>query len=342
MTIASQQTSALVQKVGRFLSHLDARTSGWVVAVSGGPDSVALLRALLALSYPGPLVVAHLNHQLRGSESDADEAFVRDLVETLQEKRSGGLQFVSARIRIAEQARAERANLEDTARHVRYGWLADIARLHGAGFVATGHTANDQAETILHRLLRGAGLKGLRGIAARRPSETGIELVRPLLQVTRQEVLAYLHDDKQLYCEDSTNLEMGFTRNRIRHELLPLLANQYNPGIVDVLCRLAEQADTEYQHVEEDARRLLAATEKPRAGEMLIFDRGHLIAVPPDRLREMFRLVWQREAWPMGGMSFAAWDRLAAVVQGGQVAVDLPGGIRVRCLERVVQVGRGS
>lgn len=340
MNLATQHSSPLLQGVSAFLSRLDVKSTGMVVAVSGGPDSVALLRALAALPYPGLLIVAHLNHQLRGADSDADEEFVRQLVDALQVKRAGTVRFVSTRIAVAEQARAEGGNLEEVARHVRYGWFAEVARQHGAGFVATGHTANDQAETILHRMIRGAGLKGLRGIAARRPLENGIELVRPLLQVTREKVITYLRDEKQAYREDCSNLDMGFTRNRIRHELLPLLADQYNPAIVSVLCRLAEQAETAYTEVEADAARLLAETEKPRAGELLIFDRSRLAEAPADRLREMFRLVWQREAWPMGAMSFVAWERLAAVARGDQAAADLPASVHAHCLERVVQLGR--
>ncbi len=127
-----------------------------VVAVSGGPDSVALLRALAEVG-AGPLTVAHVNHQLRGAESDADEAFVQELAVGL------GLPFVSTRIAIPAEE-----NLEGAARRLRYDWLNEIAA--GANWIATGHTADDQAETVLHRLIRGTGLQGLRGIAANKSS----------------------------------------------------------------------------------------------------------------------------------------------------------------------------
>src|SRR4051794_6077146 len=147
-----------------------------VVAVSGGPDSVALLRALLVLrrSAPFPLVLAHLNHQLRGSDSDADEAFVNELHGSLVSVGHADLSFCCERIDVAAVAAAEHVNLEDTARRVRYDWLAGVARGHGLGMVVPGHPADDQAETVLHRLLRGAGLQGLRGIAPRRPLAEGV------------------------------------------------------------------------------------------------------------------------------------------------------------------------
>ena len=137
------------------------------------------------------------------------------------------------------------------ARRLRYDWLTRVAGEAGAGWVATGHTANDQAETVLHRLLRGAGLRGLRGIAARRPLAAGVGLVRPLLDATRDEVMAYLEAIGQAYRQDSSNLDPALTRNRIRHQLLPRLAAEYNPQIVAVLGRLAGQAEEVYGAEEE-------------------------------------------------------------------------------------------
>ena len=333
--------SPLLEKVELALRCLRIGAGG-VVAVSGGPDSVALLRALLALrpiANPGALVFAHLNHQLRGEESDADEAFVRKLNGTFI--GVGNLELRCDRLDVATRAHAEGVNLEDMARRLRYDWLARVAGEAGASWVATGHTKDDQAETILHRLVRGAGLKGLRGIALRRPLAPGIELVRPLLAVTRAEVLAYLQAEGQEYRQDSSNADLHRTRNRIRHELLPLLKESYNPAIVSVLGRLAEQAEETYRVEEGQARQLLAEAELPRAGALLVFHRQALAAAPRHCVRELFRLVWEREGWPLGDMDFDAWGRLAAVALGESTAVDLPGGIRARCRERVVQIGRG-
>jgi tRNA(Ile)-lysidine synthase len=323
----------LVRQLEQSLRRQGA-AGGLVVAVSGGPDSAALLCGLREARRVGPLVAAHLNHQLRGAESDADEAFVSDLCARLS------LEYRCQRLDVRAAADAAGDNLEAAARRLRYEWLARVAAEAGAGWVATGHTADDQAETVLHRLLRGTGLRGLRGIAARRELAPAVALVRPLLATTRAEVLAYLGAIGQLYRQDSTNLDLARTRNRIRHRLLPLLAAEYNPEVVAVLGRLAEQAEEVYAAEEEAARALLAAAELPRAGALLVFDGGRLAAAPRQRLREMFRLAWQREGWPMGAMGFDAWERVAATALGGAAANDLPGGVRVRRRGAVVQVGR--
>ncbi len=334
-------SATLLDGLSRFLQTAGPVGGGMVVAVSGGPDSVALLRGLLAMpALAGQrLVLAHLNHLLRGRDSDTDEAFVRGLYETLRSQGHDHLTLHTARSEVAAQARAERGNLESVARRVRYAWLAEVARREGVAWVATGHTADDQAETVLHRLLRGTGPKGLRGIAARRALAPGVELVRPLLRVSRAEVLAYLASLGQTFREDASNEDRRFTRNRIRHELLPYLAAHYNPAIVAVLCRLAEGAGALYQRYEAEAAALLAAAEKPRAGAVVVLSRGCLAGAPRHLVREVFRLIWAREGWPQGRMGFAAWDRLADVSSGTVRAVDLPGGVRARCRERVVLVG---
>jgi tRNA(Ile)-lysidine synthase len=220
--------------------------------------------------------------------------------------------------------------------------LVGLARERRAQYVATGHTADDQAETVLHRLLRGTGLKGLVGIPVCRELAPGVNVIRPLLQVTRPKVLAYLAGLGQTFQIDQSNQDLCFTRNRIRHELLPLLANQYNPAILRILCRLAEQAEELNAVVENQARQLLTEIELPRTSSLLIFDRGRLAGKPRYLVREAFRLAWEREGWPMGEMSFEDWDRVAAVAGGEIGAADLPGRMRVRCLPRVVRIGPAS
>src|SRR5262249_14525121 len=155
--------------------------------------------------------------------------------------------------------------------------------------------ADDQAETVLHRLLRGAGLKGLRGIAPRWQLEPGIDLLRPFLSVTRAQVMTFLDEIGQPYQIDRSNSDPRFTRNRIRHELLPLLVREFNPGVVSTLCQLAEQAAAAYRDEAETAERLLQQAERPRAGSLLIFDAKTLAAAPREVVRETFRLVWERE-----------------------------------------------
>ncbi len=161
---------SLVCQVEQFLKTHAIAPLRVVVAVSGGPDSVALLCALASLSAGSPdpndvMVIAHFNHQLRGSESDGDEAFVRQLHTVLCNTGSGKILLRCERADTRGQADVEKDNLESIARRLRYDWLVRVARELEISYVATGHTADDQAETVLHRLLRGTGLKGLAGIA---------------------------------------------------------------------------------------------------------------------------------------------------------------------------------
>jgi len=332
----------LTAQVRRGLKDLPGLEHGLVAAVSGGPDSVALLRLLLAFrgdKAPLPLVIAHLNHQLRGADSDADEAFVSALHASLTAAGVPTLALACQRRDVAAEAHAAGANLEATARAVRYRWLAEVARAHGMAWVATGHTASDQAETVLHRLLRGAGLAGLRGIAPRREIEPGVSVVRPLLQAKRAEVLECLRCLDQPWREDRSNDDLDYTRNRIRHQLLPLLAEQYNPGIAAVLARLAHQAEELHRDEQAAAAALLQQAERPRAGLLIILDTATLERASRSALRALFRLLWQREGWPMAAMGFDAWQRLADVALGDCPAMDLPGPIHARRRGSVIQVG---
>jgi tRNA(Ile)-lysidine synthase len=332
------ETAPLLVRVAASMAGLERDEPG-VVAISGGADSVALLRALLAGQWGKPLVMAHLNHQLRGAESDGDEEFVRSLHGQLSACGGSNLLLQSERIDVRAEARALGENLENVARRIRYDWLANVARDAGARWVATGHTANDQAETVLHRLLRGTGLKGLAGIPQRRELAPGLAVVRPLLHTQRDEVLAFLGALGQAYRRDSSNADLSFTRNRIRHQLLPSLAADFNPAIVLVLCRLAEQAAEVQQGQEVQAAQLLREAELPRAGSMVVLDAQCLACAPRPRRREMLRLVWAREGWPQGRLGFVDWDRMASMAEHGEAAaIDLPGGIRLRRRGHVLQI----
>jgi tRNA(Ile)-lysidine synthase len=322
-----------------------------VVAVSGGADSVALLRALHAAPVK-VLVVAHVNHQLRGADSDADEAFVRELCATL------GVECRVKSVDVAALAAGD--NLESTARRVRYEFFAEVAQEAGAAWIATAHTADDQAETVLHRLIRGTGLQGLRGIAGSKRTEnrgqrtepaessippsdlcslSSVALVRPLLTLTRSDVLAHLAAINQPYREDASNADTRFTRNRIRHELLPLLKT-FNPDVVSALAHLAEHANEAHEVIVVAAAELLAKAERPRTADTIILDAGTLLAAPRAVLRSALRLLWEREGWPMSDMTFDAWERAVEVAGRNAPACDFPGGVSMRHAGRVVQISR--
>lgn len=201
-----------------------------IVAVSGGADSVALLDILASLAeLQLKLIVAHLNHSLRGAESDGDEAFVRELAARY------GLPCEVGRVDVQELSSLNKLSLEEAGRVARYAFLHEVAARHRAHAIALAHHADDQAETVLMRLLRGAGASGLTGIAPK----TGNGLVRPLLGITRGEIEAYLQARGLAFRTDSSNADTSFLRNRVRHELLPYLAT-FNPAIRDRLVATAE------------------------------------------------------------------------------------------------------
>lgn len=208
-----------------------------VVAVSGGADSTALLDALVRMrDWKDPqlrIVAAHLNHLLRAEESDGDEKFVRDLAERLR------VELCVERSDVA--ALRDGRNLEATARELRYDLLLRCAESFGAGLVMTAHTRDDQAETVLMRLIRGAGIHGLRGIHAVRPLGPRVSLVRPMLDISRAEVIDHCSRRELGWRTDSSNFSIDLTRNRVRHELMPLLRS-FNPAIDRTLAREARIA----------------------------------------------------------------------------------------------------
>ena len=196
-----------------------------VVAVSGGADSVALLDLLSSLPcYSLRLVVAHLNHLLRGPESDADEEFVRKLAERY------AVPCEISRVDVTELARTRRISVEEAGREARYSFFEETRNKHNAQAIAVAHHADDQAETVLIRLLRGAGTAGLSGMSPR----TDRLIVRPLLGITSAELRLHLENHSVSFREDASNQDRLYLRNRIRHDLIPLLSS-YNPAISERL-----------------------------------------------------------------------------------------------------------
>ena len=220
------------------------------VAVSGGGDSVGLFHLLeQAAAHRGlQLSLVHLNHQLRGQDSDADESFVGELA------RSRDLPFFSSRADVAAEARRQHANLEATARRMRYEFFNSLVEKGHVDKIATGHTASDQAETVLLRLLRGSGTRGLAGIY---PTLEG-RIVRPLLGFTHEELVGFLEENHFPFRIDQSNFDRRFLRNRIRADLLPKLEQEFNPQIVTLLADLAERSRDEEDYLGGEADRWLA------------------------------------------------------------------------------------
>jgi tRNA(Ile)-lysidine synthase len=204
-----------------------------IAAVSGGIDSMVLLDLLVREreSLGGQLIVAHFNHQLRGDESDADELLV------VQRARHYGLEIYVDRANTQEVSRHARLGLQETARNLRYGFLGKLLESSGYDAVATAHNADDNAETVLFNLFRGAGVQGLSGIPVVRHDR---KVIRPLLFARREEIEQYAEAEKITFRTDSSNAKDTYTRNFIRHQVLPLIRDQINPNITETLQRSSE------------------------------------------------------------------------------------------------------
>jgi tRNA(Ile)-lysidine synthase len=327
-----------------------------VLAVSGGADSVAMLRAVVAIKQShggdGRLYVAHLNHGLRGSEADADEVWMRNLCERLQ------LPLEIGRSDVAEIAKLQGDGVEAAARGARYEFLTKTAERLGARFVVSAHTADDQVETVLHRIMRGTGIAGLTGIPAKRRLSESVSLVRPLLGVRRGDVIAYLDAIRQDYRTDTTNVDLGLTRNRLRHELLPALREYYNADVDTALLRLAQQA-SETQQLIADAAAAAAAAGRcvtyeyesadardsgPRRVQRIQINCRAFESQPSLVIREVCKAAWVEAGWPLQAMGFDQWRQLAELITGQSEAstINLPGGVRAHLSQRVLTLASGG
>lgn len=306
-----------------------------VVAVSGGADSVALLRALLELRQELGIVlsVAHFHHQIRGAEADSDQQFVRDLARQFQ------LEFHSGSADVPAYACAHKLSLESAARELRHQWFAELMHEGVANKIATAHTLDDQAETVLMRILRGTGVRGLAGIA---PVQREKHLLRPLLGITRQEVESYLETIHQPWRNDSSNLDLSHTRNRIRHRLLPLLEKDFNPAIRQTLAGLAEVARAEDNYWNKELEsllpRLIRQGKPTRSGRSATGEAEKTLALDLVKLRALPQavrsLVLQKTAEQLGiTLEFKHIQQLTHIIlQPRQTkGLTLPEGLQVEC-----------
>jgi tRNA(Ile)-lysidine synthase len=323
----------LVRAVAAFIDQRRLLSAGQavLVAVSGGCDSVALLEILCQLAGQPErrwnLSVAHLNHRLR-PDADADADFVRDLA------GRHGLPCVVEAVDVAAIAAARAMSTETAARAARYEFLAQVARRLGATAVATGHHADDNVETILQRIIRGTHLRGLRGIPVQRPlaGAPGVQLIRPLLAVRREQIEQFCIRRGLGWRMDSTNADTVHRRNFIRHELLPLMRDRMNPRVDDALLRLADAAGDTEDHLAETGQALLDRAR--RAGkdpDRLALDAARLAEAPTVHRCYALRAALECLRAPMGGLSAGQLADLAALpAQPPPAAITLPGGILAR------------
>ena len=292
-----------------------------VLAVSGGADSMALLHSLheSAKDLRLRLTVAHLNHGIRGKAADEDAAFVLATARRLK------LPCVMGKARVPARAKRRGISLEMAAREARYDFLSKTARKVGADVIAVAHTADDQVETILLKLMRGAARGGLSGM----DDETmiqGCRVIRPLLGTRRVEIEAFLRSRKLAWREDDTNRDRDFLRNRVRHELLPLLERDYNPRIRDTLLRMGDVLAAEDEWMDGLASALLEA----RRGAAGALDVRGFAVLPLAARRRAIRLWLTGQGLPADTVTFdvvARVEKLTRSVQGSGTVV-LPGELR--------------
>ncbi|MGB8955451.1 MAG: tRNA lysidine(34) synthetase TilS [Tumebacillaceae bacterium] len=253
-----------------------------LVAVSGGIDSVALLHALKELGIG--VAAAHVDHGLRGEESRGDALFVRELADKWQ------IPFYSKEFDVHAYAEAHKLSTQVAARELRYGYLTEVAQAICAQKIATAHHADDQAETVLMRIVRGTSIRGVTGIPLRR-EERGIEVVRPLLEVWRSEIEEYANERDIPHREDSSNASIKYLRNKIRLQLLPILQSEYNAGVKAALLQIAEHAREDEEvlgRLAEDAFSTHVQRENPHRMRM---DRNRLAMMPLSLQRRLITLI---------------------------------------------------
>lgn len=305
---------------------------GVVVGCSGGADSVALLRGLDQLrrtvgqprNPQGFLVVAHFNHRLRGDDSAADAEWVASVANELGWPLELGA---------GDGSRSD----ERTLRERRFEFFTDVLRRSGARYLALGHSLDDNVETVLHRLLRGTGPRGMTGIEPFRPLTThgpGSDFVvaRPMLQIRREAIRSALRSRGYLWREDPSNQSIHYQRNWIRHELMPLLQSRYPDADAAIARTIAGQrqwADVLDPFVEDWLRECVLC-QNPLELKCLDDSGTHPLNDQAVAI-EALRSCWQSRCWPLAAMDRDHWNRLFDVICGrGEAAITLPGGVQVR------------
>ena len=309
-----------------------------VVGVSGGPDSVTLLHILkkLAPQLKISLSIAHLNHRFRGRDSDRDAEYVQELAKRLN------LPVIVESRDVPAFIKEEGLSPEDGARRARYDFFARVAKQIKADKIALGHNADDQAETVLMRLLRGSGREGLSGIPPVRDLEVQsqkIQIIRPLIETTREEIKKYLKENRIKSRLDVSNIEPIYLRNRIRLKLLPLLA-KYNPNIKSVLVRTAQLLREEDRYLEGIVNRHLKQMIKRRGEEKITLDIIKLSSLPSPIQRRLLRESLGLIKGNKLDINLAHIDNILDLLKArGRASLDLPGNILVTKEYRRLSIG---
>lgn len=339
------ETFDLLPGFSRFIQNHQLLAAGdqLVVGVSGGPDSICLLHLLLRYgqehSLPAP-VVAHLDHQLRGDVGRADAGFVADLAQ------KWGLRAMTDSQDVAQLAVAHKQSIEAAGRQARYLFLWRTAQQVGANKIAVGHQADDQAETVLMHFLRGSGLKGLRGMlphlnladlplpqapSADLASAPAPQLIRPMLELTRQQIERYCRANHLPTRQDVTNRQTDYFRNRLRHEVLPFLES-YNPNLRQTLSRLANLVGAEVEFLEQHLTQAWPSFVRHESPRRIEFDRSTWLALPLALRRAALRRAVERVQGHALDFGFEHIQEAIHVIDEGRVGarVTLPGRLLVQ------------
>jgi tRNA(Ile)-lysidine synthase len=290
-----------------------------LLGLSGGRDSVALLHLLLEAGHR-ELILCHLNHRLRGAEADEDAALVRELA------RQHSLCCEVSRCDVRALAKRRHLSLETAAREARHAFFSRMSRKHSTQLVILAHHAEDQVETMLANMLRGCGMDGLAGMQPITTLENGLTLLRPMLDLRRQQIDHYILTHALPFREDSSNQSAEHQRNRLRHEALPLLAQISGRDVVPLLCRLSKQAGRDEAFLESEARRLL-----PTFLHQNDLQNLQQLSDLPRSLSSRIVSLWLREHHQLTGIGFAEIEAALSLMQPHCPAkINLPGAIHLR------------
>ena len=306
-------------------NHMAEPGDGVLAAVSGGADSVCLLLVLKALEESLGIHVAafHLHHGLRGAEADRDERFVRELCERLQ------VPLNTVREDVAGYAKTHGLSEEEAGRILRYQWLEKTAGEFGCRRIATAHHKDDQTETVLMNLFRGSGLRGLGGIRPVRLLSGELTLIRPLLGINRQEIETYLLEEKEAWCEDSTNKELIYARNKVRNELIPWIREHINDRAEEHILKTAAFASQADEYFVSQAEMLLGDGLQDQEASFAEIDTVLFDSQPDIMKSYLIRAMIMKVSGSAKDISARHMDAIAALDgPGGGTLVDLPYGLQ--------------
>ncbi len=325
------------EKLGQSLENSGWKTMSSLVGLSGGADSTALALALGKISqsdkqFQGQLALAHVNHGLRGEQSDVDEEFVVSLAEKI------GL---PVHVHRADPPPVE-SSIEEYCRDERYEYFSNLASKLGARIVMTAHTTDDQFETILFRLFRGTSISGLEGIPRVRPLAQSVSMLRPLLDFSRREVIDYLHEQGQGFRNDVTNQDNKFNRNWLRNELIPKIRTRFGEDVDRRVNRMAGSVRDLNRTLEQVLEAFLDDCSASIDPQETVIGRAELQQLAPEMLSRVLVQIWKTNQWPRGDYTAQHWQQLSKLILGSEKipGVDFPGFIRLSIEHKQVKLTR--